>query len=190
MSQNPKVTHQALLWGVSPHHTHKYTTIKTYGLSNEFPRLEKWKACIHGGNFNSPLLIYRPHTASHGAVVSICFLSVCRTGLCRICNFLLDGLIKIVEPGFSKPQGEAPTSTMRCITPSHSQLHNHQNIWTVQWNSKIGEVEGMHPWWQLQFPFCWLTGLTQPAMEQGSQSVFYQFAGLGSAGFDIFFLMG
>ena len=42
---------------------------------------------------------------------------------------------------------------MRCIIPSHSQLHNHQNIWTVQWIYKIGEVEGLHPWWQPQFPF-------------------------------------
>ena len=66
--------------------------------------------------------------------------------------FLMDNS-KFVEPGFSKPQGGAPYSTMMCIIPSHSQVPNHQHIWTAQWVSKIGEMEGMDPWWQLQFPF-------------------------------------
>ena len=162
--------HQTLLWGVSPHHTHKYTTIKTYGLSNEFPRLEKWKACIHGGNFNSPLLIYRPHTASHGAVVSICFLSVCRTGLCRIWKFLLDGLIKNCRTCLLKTPRWGTSlyyEVYHPITPTSTQPSKHMDCPMNLQDWRSGRLASMVA---TSIPLCWFTGLIQPAMEQCSQS--------------------
>ena len=156
--------HQTLLCCVSSHHTHKYTTIKTYGLSNEFTRLEKWKACIHGGNLNSPLLIYRPHTASHGAVVSISFLSVCRTGLCRIWIFLLDGLIKNCRTWFLK--------TPRWGTRLYYEVYHPITLTSTQPSTHIDCPMNFQDWRSgrhasmvaTSIPLCWFTGPTQPAM--------------------------
>ena len=41
--------------------------------------------------------------------------------------------------------GGSPHHTHKCTTIN--------NIGTAQWIYKIGDLKGMHPWWQLQFPF-------------------------------------